>query len=72
MDVMDVGDKYFFKFSFESCSFWLHDSENLLDMLGQDEIDFFRFFLSINRTEPKMLGLNRFRFDFGFNLKINK
>ena len=66
MDVMDVGDKYFFKFSFESCSFWLPDLENFLDMRGQDEIGLFRFFLSINRTENGRFEpvLVRFRFSF--------
>jgi hypothetical protein len=27
-------------------------------MLGQDEIGFFWFFLSINRTEPKLIGFD--------------
>jgi len=38
-------------------------------MLGKDEIGFFWFFLSINRTEQKLVGLNRFWLNFGFDLK---
>jgi hypothetical protein len=41
-------------------------------MSGQNEISFFLFFLSINRTELKLVGLNRFQFSFGFDLKMNK
>jgi hypothetical protein len=55
----------FSKSSPDTCSFWLlyfQFQKNLLDMPGQDEIGFFWFFLSINRTEPKLVGLNWFWF----------